>query len=468
MKKAVFILLNILFLNQSIYSSQELSSEITAQYLLDKMLESQEEIQNFQCTSEFDQYLSNESRQREIDDGKRKGIDEIHIKNMQALLERNRGIEHKYQIDKLAFDNTGRARVENIYGIYNKSGEKMSPREIFITTWDNENAIEYSDYIEKGRRGAMLSNKRPYAVSERARHPLRSYGEHFYKAFSQTIAKGETVDITENKDGTYRIEFMNKNLIRVGTLDPTKGFSLIKQEAYRDGHLAFIYKAEFQEIVPGIWFPISSEDEVYFTKEPYDLRTKYTVKISDIKINDPSFNKNLFQVEFPDGTMVRDAITGIEFIVGDSDNKIIKKALEGTSSLLNKPLPELTDFTIDLNLTETKDKSVLLCFCDMNQRPSRHGVEELVKKAEELKGKGVWVAVVQTEPVGQKELEEWRAKYQIPFPVGMIGEEGEKVLAGWGVRGQPWLILTDRGQVVRAEGFGVEELGEKLKMVVGE
>ena len=82
MKKAAFILLTILFLNQSIYSSQELSSEITAQYLLDKMLESQEKIQNFQCTSEFDQYLSNESRQREIDDGKRKGIDEIHIKNI--------------------------------------------------------------------------------------------------------------------------------------------------------------------------------------------------------------------------------------------------------------------------------------------------------------------------------------------------------------------------------------------------
>ena len=41
--------------------------------------------------------------------------------------------------------------------------------------------------------------------------------------------------------------------------------------------------------------------------------------------------------------------------------------------------------------------------------------------------------------------------------------ESDGVLRKWGVRVQPWLILTDRTHVVRAEGFGLRELDQKLK-----
>ena len=78
-----------------------------------------------------------------------------------------------------------------------------------------------------------------------------------------------------------------------------------------------MYKADFHEVSPGIWFPVSGKNEVYFTKEPYELRAKYTVKVSQILINDASFNENLFQVNFPDGTRVIDAVTGVELIAGD-------------------------------------------------------------------------------------------------------------------------------------------------------
>mgnify|MGYP001765288876 CR=1 FL=1 len=33
----------------------------------------------------------------------------------------------------------------------------------------------------------------------------------------------------------------------------------------------------------------------------------------------------------------------------------------------------------------------------------------------------------------------------------------------WGLRSQPWLILTDKGHTVRAEGFAPDELEEKLQ-----
>lgn len=303
-----------------------------AKYLLEKMSESRKKIQNFQCVSEFDQYIPNKSRQIEVDDAKKRGVDKIHIRNMQALLKKNRGIEHKYQIDKLAFDHTGRARVENIRGIYDKSEKKLPPREIFISTWDGKNAIEYTNFVENDIRGAVLSNKRPHSVSERARHPLRSYGGHFCKALAKTIEKGVPIDIVKNENGTYRIAFMNKNLLRVGTINPAMGFSLIKQEAYKNEHLAFIYKADFREISPGIWFPVFGENEVYFTEEPYELRAKYTVKVSQTLINDPSFNENLLQVNFPDGTRVIDAVTGVELISGDPMS-IKMHGMKGSQSL---------------------------------------------------------------------------------------------------------------------------------------
>ena len=53
----------------------------------------------------------------------------------------------------------------------------------------------------------------------------------------------------------------------------------------------------------------------------------------------------------------------------------------------------------------------------------------------------------------------------IPFPVGMIQGEEEKTRFTWGVRSLPWLILTDDKRVVRAEGFRLSELNEKIKEV---
>jgi len=130
------------------------------------------------------------------------------------------------------------------------------------------------------------------------------------------------------------------------------------------------------------------------------------------------------------------------------------------------PETETLHFTFDPN--RINNQSVLFCFSDMNQRPSRHYVEELVKKAEELKKKGIVVALVQTAQMDQKDLDEWVAKDKIPFPVGMIKRDVEKVLLNWGVRGLPWLILTDQKHIVRAEGFSIDELNDKLKIIVQE
>ncbi len=131
-------------------------------------------------------------------------------------------------------------------------------------------------------------------------------------------------------------------------------------------------------------------------------------------------------------------------------------------SLVGKPLPEIEDLKIDLSPADVSGKMILVCFWDMQQRPSRNCIKELAKRAEELKEKGVAVIAVQASKVDENELNEWVKKYNIPFTVGMVQGDVEKTRFTWGVKSLPWLILTNPQHIVRAEDFGLAELDEKI------
>jgi len=137
-------------------------------------------------------------------------------------------------------------------------------------------------------------------------------------------------------------------------------------------------------------------------------------------------------------------------------------------SLVGKPLPALTNFRIAPAPGDFDGQMVLVYFFDLHQRPSRHWMTELLKQAGELKKTGLLVVAVQTSAVDRKVLESYAATNRIAFPLGIIGADEEKTRFDWGLKSQPWMILTDRQQVVRAEGFGLEELNGKLKAVTVE
>ncbi|UCE48113.1 MAG: redoxin domain-containing protein, partial [Phycisphaerales bacterium] len=137
-------------------------------------------------------------------------------------------------------------------------------------------------------------------------------------------------------------------------------------------------------------------------------------------------------------------------------------------SLVGRPLPELTKAGIDLPSADTVGKMMLVCVFDMEQRPSRHCLMQLVKQAEQLKSKSVTVVAVQASKIDQNALSQWRNKNNIPFPVGMVQGDAEKARFAWGVRSLPWLILTDSKHVIRSAGFPVKELNEKLEQIEGE
>jgi len=131
-------------------------------------------------------------------------------------------------------------------------------------------------------------------------------------------------------------------------------------------------------------------------------------------------------------------------------------------SLIGRPLPELKDVKVEIPSSDADGKMILVCFWDMEQRPSRYCINQLAKQAEQLKQQGIIVVAVQASKINENTLNEWVKKYKIPFAVGMVEGEEEKTRFTWGVRSLPWLILTDRKHIVRAEGFGINDLNEKI------
>jgi len=153
--------------------------------------------------------------------------------------------------------------------------------------------------------------------------------------------------------------------------------------------------------------------------------------------------------------------TSVRIVVseGSSSTRYIPKQ---PPSLVGKALPELKDLGVELSAADSQDKIMLVCFWDMQQRPSRHCITELAKQAEQLKEKAVIVIAIQAANVDENALNEWVKKYGIPFSVGTVKDDVEKTKFAWGVRSLPWLILTDSKHVVVAEGFQFNGLNEKI------
>ncbi len=141
---------------------------------------------------------------------------------------------------------------------------------------------------------------------------------------------------------------------------------------------------------------------------------------------------------------------------------VVKPGPEDAQPLAGRALPELKDLGIELSPADTEGRMILVCFWDMQQRPSRYCLRQLAEHAEQLKQKGVAIVAVQASQVEQASLNEWVKKYDIPFPVGRVETGAEGTRLAWGVHSLPWLILTDSKHVVVAEGFQLGELNEKI------
>jgi hypothetical protein len=150
---------------------------------------------------------------------------------------------------------------------------------------------------------------------------------------------------------------------------------------------------------------------------------------------------------------------------GDQNVKIVLEQEEvqtHRASLLGKPLPELTEFGLRSASEVAGRRRVLLCFWDVNQRPSRNCVQQLARSANLLASKNVVVVLAQSPVVPDRMIVDWMRKYRVAFPTGRVTTSPEMLSRTWGVQSLPWLVLTDTKHIVTAEGFALAELDEKL------
>jgi len=157
---------------------------------------------------------------------------------------------------------------------------------------------------------------------------------------------------------------------------------------------------------------------------------------------------------------------GQAFIQAQAGKQDIRIVLPGHlakyESLVGKPLPELTEIAALSSLGDIENRALLVCFFDMAQRPSRHCLSLLTKKANELRQKDVGILAIQAAEADAGALDGWARDQNIPFPLTTIEADVTKVRYSWGVQSLPWLILTDVAHVIQAEGFTVAELPRKL------
>lgn len=198
---------------------------------------------------------------------------------------------------------------------------------------------------------------------------------------------------------------------------------------------------------------------------PENLVERLTTTRSEIQVNPDFDSMNAFQIDFSEGMSVKDYGANVEY-------KWVGGKLQVTDGepipLTGKALPELKDLGIDLSPADADEKVILVCFFDMEQRPSRNCLRRLSEQARELKAKDAVIVAVQVSKIDGNTLSRWVKKNNIPFPVGMVQGDEENTRFDWAVKSLPWLILTDQEHIVRNEGFAISELSEKLKQIVGD
>jgi len=334
-----------------------------------------------------------------------------------------------------------------------------------------------------------------------------TYGAH-NKTFFEVMSEAQSLqlrDKTEIVDGhkTYVLEANTKYGKHILWIDPEYGYNARRMTIHKvTGDYDFDTKLGDQprplppntspsvpwcatvksdltvdnikiEKVNGQYVPVSANIRDYEEFED----GQFTEIISNYKCRDIDFNPDFdvmvrnFLEKVPDETTVyvyheQSSTATYKWQNGqvvDFQGRKVDYRPKKFQSLLGKPLPSLEGFGVRFSEFSNSNTIIIICFWDMNQRPSRNCIMQLAKRAEQLKTKGVTVVAIQSSKVDQSTLHDWVKKNNIPFPVGMIQDYEEKTRFNWGVKSLPWLILTDREHIVTAEGFGLDELNNKIR-----
>ncbi len=140
-----------------------------------------------------------------------------------------------------------------------------------------------------------------------------------------------------------------------------------------------------------------------------------------------------------------------------------KQELATAGSRVGKPIPGFEHIRFEeFQPEQAKDKSLLICFWDLEERPSRQCMQTLARQKDDLLKKNTIVLAIHCGTQNEA-ARDWLRKNGISVAFGMMDGDPHDVLLAWGARGTPWLILTDQRHVVTKEGFSLEQLEKWIR-----
>jgi len=272
----------------------ESAKDDSAVFLLNKMTQNRSKVRNFECVNEALEFRSAGYRRALYNQVMETGREELAQKHL------NRS--HIITIQKLAFDNRGRARVENTSGTSDSDGNMIEVDTKSTVTWDGDRADSYQERPGKNPVATIGCTQQPVETSKKYRQPWRSFGGNFCDKLADAIKESREINIEKLQSGKYLVEILYpSDMKRTGIIDPAQGYSVTSEDLYVAGRVTAGFDARYREVEPGIWFPVEGRYFNGYLTDPYN---RVAVKIKDVKINDPDLSDNLFHVDFAEGTFV--------------------------------------------------------------------------------------------------------------------------------------------------------------------
>ncbi len=217
------------------------------------------------------------------------------------------------------------------------------------------------------------------------------------------------------------------------------------------------WMSDYREVVPGGWFPMTQGYQVYNKdkdERPYVERRR-DLKVAKIEANSPLAD-DLFQLEIREGARVQDKRSG---------SLVTYEYQSQPADLLGKPLPALNSGFAQFDPASIEGQPVLLCFWDIDQRPSRHCIRQLAEQSQQLSGLGVKIIAIQMARTEPDAISRWAREHAIPFPLVTTADNLDSIRAAWNIRSLPWLILADHNHIVKATGISVNEVDAQLASI---
>jgi hypothetical protein len=139
--------------------------------------------------------------------------------------------------------------------------------------------------------------------------------------------------------------------------------------------------------------------------------------------------------------------------------KLPRKELTAAESKIGKPIPGFDKVRFEeFEKDQIEGKPLLVCFWDIDQRPSRQYIRILEKQKDVLQNRNIVVLAVHSGEKQEKEVRKFTKKNAPSLTVGMIEGDPYDTLLVWGAKGLPWLILTDEEHIITNAGFSLKDI----------